>query len=871
VIPPRLALWLLRWRLIAEDREFALGDLEEEFRERVDRDGRARARRWYWRQAFRSVFIRRPRRCSGASAPPRRTSAMSYLLQDMKFALRLLRRSPGFTAIVITSLALGIGASTAMFTVVHAALLKPLPFKDSGRLVTAMNGTNAEDANPLNYPQLLQWRDDFKVFEAQAGYFNWSATITGDGDPEAVRGIRSTANLFPTLGVEPIVGRLFTQADETRETAPVVLLSESLWRRRYSADPHIPGRRIILNDQPFTVIGVLPGWFRRVRPTDEPRDLFIPLRLTVQTAPASLNFITSVARLKPGQTVGVAQEQLQAAVLRANLNAQPQPRVWVQSMRDRMVMSSRPVLLALFGAVGFLMLITCANLANLLLARSVGRQREIAVRIALGAGRPRIVIQVLTECLILALSGGATGMLMAWLMVRAATSLPVLAQAGIYELSLDWAVVGFAFALSTLVAVLFGLLPALRAGRANAAVDLRDGLRVTGRDRLRSTFVVAEIALTLVLLAGTALLGRSLAKLIDVEKGFSTDSVLTFSLAASPRTYPTAPDWVRFFETVLERISHVPGVTAAGAASEVPLAGGDTVGGVLIEGRTFAPGQQPFAQKRIVSPGYFAALQIPTKRGRVFNAADSAAAPGVMVISEAFAKRWFPNEDPIGKRVGFNWDMDGHQTVVGVVADVKHNGLDDPENPAIYVTLAQRQDSRFNILVQTSVPPESVISAIRAEVKAIDPNRPLSDVQTMSQVMSASVSGRRLSLSIVGGFALIGLLLAATGIYGVVSHAAQQRTREFGIRLALGAESTSVLGLVLRQGLLLAAIGASLGLAGAVAMGGVLRAQLFGIEPSDPGTLAAVCAGLIVVALVACYLPARRAVNVNPATILREG
>ena len=795
---------------------------------------------------------------------------MTHFSQDIRFALRLLRRSPGFTAVVVLSLALGIGASTAMFSVVHAALLKPLPFKDPGRLVTALGGSSAAEAAPLNYPQLLQWRDDFKVFEEQAGYFNSSATISGEGDPEVVMTIRSTANLFSTLGVQPVVGRLFTQAEELRQAEPVVLLSESIWRRRYNADPNIQGRRIILSDLPYTIIGVLPGWFTRVRPADEPRDLFLPLRVTLQTAPGSLNFLGSIARLKPGQTVATAQEQLQATVLRANPDVQPQPRVIVLPLRDRLVLNSRGVLLALFGAVGFLLLITCANLANLLLARSVSRQREIAVRLAVGAGRRRIVTQLLTECLLLSAAGGATGILVAWLTVHAAASLPVLANAGIFELRLNWTVVGFAVALSTVVAVLFGLMPALRAGRANAAIDLRDGIRVTGSDRLRSTFVVAEVALTLVLLAGAALLGRSLAKLIDVEKGFSTDSVLTFTLAASPRKYPKEPDQIRFFDTVLDHISRVPGVTAAGVSSEVPLSGGDTNGTVLIEGRTFAPGQSPNAQKRIVSPGYFAALQIPTRRGRVFNASDDGKSQAVMVISEAFAKRWFTNEDPIGKRVGFNWDMEGFQTVVGIVADVKHNGLDDPENPAIYVTHAQRAESQFAVFVKTSVPPETVVSGIRAQVKSIDPNRPVSGVRTMSTVMSASVSGRRLSLNIVGAFALIGLLLAATGIYGVVSHAAQQRTREFGIRLALGAESTSVLGLVFRQGLLLTVIGASLGLAGALALGGVVRAQLFGIEPSDPATLATVGVAVIVVALVACYLPARRALKVNPASILRE-
>ena len=796
---------------------------------------------------------------------------MTHVSQDIRFALRLLRRSPGFTAVVVLSLALGIGASTAMFTVVHAALLKPLPFKDPARVVAAMYGANAEESYPLSFQQLMQWRDEFQVFEEVAGYFNWSATIGGEGDPERLTAMRGTASLFTTLGVEPIVGRLFTKAEESRESGPVVLIGESIWRRRYNADPNIQGRRITVNDQVFTIVGVLPGWLHRVRPGDDEWELFAPLRLTAQNAPATLNFISVVARLKKGQSVALAQEQLQAAVLRANPDAQPRPRVFVQPLRERLVMNSRSVLLGLLGAVGFLLLITCANLANLLLARGISRQREIAVRLAVGAGRRRIVTQLLTECLLLAGAGCAIGILAAWAAIRAAASLPVLTEAGVYELALNWPVVAFAVALSTLVALLFGLVPALRAGRANAAINLRDGARATSRDRLRNTFVVAEVALTLVLLTGAALLGRSLARLIDVDKGFDPNSVLTFSLSTSPVKYPKAQDQIQFFQSVLERIRHIPGVESAGVASAIPLGGNDTFGRITVEGRTFPPGQEPDAQKRIVSAGYFETLRIPVRRGRAFNATDDVRTPGVIVVNETFVRRWFPDQEPIGQRVGFNWDMDGFQTVIGVVADVKQNGLDDPAFPTVYVAMPQRADSGFTVVVRTSGPPEGIVNAVRAEIKAIDPTRPISRVRPMTSLMAASVSGRRLSLNIVGGFALIGLLLAATGIYGVVSHSAQQRTREFGIRLALGAESASVLALVFRQGLLLAVIGAALGLGGALAMGGLLQAQLFGIESSDPTTLAAVSVGLIAIALVACYLPARRAVQVNPASILRDG
>jgi predicted permease len=543
----------------------------------------------------------------------------------------------------------------------------------------------------------------------------------------------------------------------------------------------------------------------------------------------------------------------------------------VVPVRDRLIANGRSVLLALMGAVGFLLLITCANLANLLLSRGVARRREMAVRFAVGASRPRIAAQLLTESIILSLMGGAAGLLLAWFAVRVAASLPVIARAGIYTLSLDWAVLGFTGGVAILVGMLFGLMPALRAGRARESDLLRDGARVAGgRDRLRNSFVVAEVALTVVLLAGAALLGRSLANLIRVDKGFVGDSVVTFGLSTTTAKYRIEDDQIRYFETVLERIARVPGVETVGLINEIPLGSSDTDGGVPIEGRTFPPGQGPRAQKRIVSPGYFTTLGIPIKRGRNFDATDTAGADPVMVVSESFATRWFPNEDPIGRKVGFAWEMDGFQTVIGVVGDVKHNGLDDGATPAVYVTMAQRPDSGFTIAVRTGVDPESLVPAIRQAVKAVDPDRPMTQVRTMTQMMAASVGARRLSLNLVSGFALIGLLLATTGIYGVVSHATQQRSREFGIRLALGAERGSVLRLVLRHGCVLALVGVAIGVTGALAMGDIIRAELFGIDPSDPVTLAAVCGGLAIVTLAASYVPARRAVRVNPASVLRE-
>ena len=869
-MPPRLAVWLAGFRCASDEREYLLGDLEEEFIERARGSGLAAARRWYWRQAIRSLVTRRPRRFVQQQTQTRK-SPMSHLGFDIRFALRLLRRSPGFTAVVTLTLALGIGATTAIFSVVHAALLKPLPFKDPQGIVNPMNGTNLEDADVLSYPQVRRWKE-FQIFDQMAGYFSWGASIGGADQAEYLEGIRTSASLFTILGVQPIVGRLFTEAEEFRTAERVVLISESLWRRMFNADQNIQGRSIVLNETPFMIVGVLPRWFRGVRPNDEVPHIFIPLRLTDESAPDSLRFMATVARLKTGQSIAGSQEQLQAAVLRDAPDANPPNRVVVLPFRERIVADSRGVLLGLLAAVGLLLLITCANLANLLLARAIGRRKEIAVRLAVGADRRRIVSQLLTESVMLSVAGGLGGVLIAWVVVRTAASLPALADAGVYDLTLSWPVLLFSVLLTLVIGVLFGMAPALRAGHSQMTADLRDGTRVAGgRDRLRHVLVVGEVALTLMLLAGAGLLGRSLVKLLEADKGYSSESVITFRLSASPTRYRTPDDQARFYQSVVDRVSTVPGVVAVGFTSDLPLTNSDASGGVPIDGRTFPPGQDPMAQKRVISPGYFAAMGIPMRQGRDFLRTDTKTSPAVIIISEAFAKKWFPGEDPIGKRIAFNWDMDGFQDIIGVVPDLKHNGLDDAPTPAIYVSFLQRGDGAFDYAIRTSVPPESLMPAIRAELKAIDPTRPLRDVRTMDTLVAASIGGRRLSLDLVGAFALIGLLLAATGIFGVVNHTAQQRTREFGIRLALGAERRSVIGLVMRQAIALALVGLVIGVAGVIALGRIIRAQLFGVEPSDPFTLAAVCAALLATAILAGYHPARRAVRTNPANVLREG
>ena len=795
---------------------------------------------------------------------------MANFLQDLRFSVRLIRRTPGFALAIVATLALGVGVTTAMFTVVYATLLKPLPFSDPQRLALTLEGRSPSEAEVLSYTDLRDWQNS-GAFENVAGYFRWNPTVTDLGDADIIRGLRVTASLLPLLGIEPALGRHFTVEDERRGSEPVVMISHAFWLARFGGDDQVLSKRLILNDQRWTIVGVLPRSFTVLRPADGAIDAIAPLRLNDENAPASLHFITAIARLKPGTDVTQTQERLVETLRQRYPDVQPQPAAVVMPLQEALVGRSQPILLALFGAVACVLLIACANLANLTMARASGRRHEMAVRRAIGASRWRIAQQWLTESLTLSMLGGAAGLFLAFLLVRLISESQVVARAGAYGLTVDAAVLAFAGAASVIAGILFGMAPAVHSSRAGLTSPIASGRRLSsGRSPLRSGLVIAEIALTLILLVGAGLLLRSFSNLQATEKGFASDRLVSFDLSASSAKYRTPEDASRFFRNVIERLGHIPGVDGVGVVNELPLSGGGVNGSVPIEGKTYPPGQEPSAEKRIVNPDYFRVMGIRVLGGRTFTDRDVHGSPAVMVVSRSFARRYFGDDTAIGKRAAFNWDMDNFQEIIGVVDDVAHYGLGESPIPMVYVSYLQRPDDTFSVVLRTSSDASTLANAARTEVRAIDPARPVRAARSMDAVIAASLEARRLSLLLVGGFAILGLLLAATGIYSVINYVTRQRMHEFGIRLALGAEPASVIRLVLRQGLVLGGIGLGIGIGGALLLTGLVKGQLFGVTPTDPATFVIVAAGVLAVTLLACYAPARRANRVSPTIVLRS-
>ncbi len=805
---------------------------------------------------------------------------METLLRDIRYGVRSLLKRPGFTAIALVALALGIGANTAIFSVVSAVLLRPLPYPEPERLMQIGRSYGGNEVYPASEPKFIFWSENNQSFEAMAATqgFGSGVNVSGGSEPEYVEGLRVSSEFFHVLGVFPATGRIFTKEEDSQSGERVVILTDGLWRRRYGADERMIGKTVTLNGVNHVVVGILPLSFQYTSPTD----LFIPLRLNPASREGGHN-LTVIGRLKRGvtQAQALAEMRLVGEKFRATFQQMmsEDESVNLVSTQESLVQSSRLSLLILLGAVAFLLLIACANVANLQLTRAAARQKEMAIRLALGAGWGRVVRQLLAEGMVLALSGGAAGLLLA---LWATHSLMALIPAGMVqrrdELSFDWRVLFFTLSIAILTGIVFGLAPVLQARLVDVSHALKQG---SGRSsaihgRLRNTLVVTEVAVTLVLLIGAALLIRTFANLRGVGPGFDSQHVLTFQVALSGPQYDTTAKVADFYRRALERFASVPGVEAAAVTSSLPLMGQFNLPYAL-------PGDsEPKAsvQYRMISPDYFRVMKITLRQGRVFSASDGAGSAAVVIINEAFARQNFFNTDPLGQQlcVGCSYGDPAMRSVVGVVSDTKQSSLSTPGPPTVFVPFAQVPDAlnvrlkqfvASNFVIRTIGDPMQLASTARQEVQRLDAALPVRNLRPMEEVLSRSIAQERFNMSLLGLFATIGLTLAAIGIYGVMSYAVTQRTREIGVRMALGAQRLDVMRLVVRQGMTLVIIGVVLGLAGAFALTRLMASLLFEVTAKDPFTFVAVSALLTLVAFVACYLPARRATKVDPLVALR--
>jgi putative ABC transport system permease protein len=809
---------------------------------------------------------------------------MDALVRDIRYSLRRLRKSPAFTLIVLLTLALGIGANTAIFSVVNTVLLRPLPYRAPDRLVSVEHfypSLNNMEA-PVSARGFHDYRDKTKSFESFAVETQFGANLTGTGDPERVPGSRVSGDWFHVLGVTPILGRTITRDDDELGHEHVVVLSYGLWTRLFANSPSTVGKNIELNGETYRIIGVMPPGFYAF--FNRKADLFVPVALTQQqlTGGYTNEFLNSVGRLKPG--VALDQARAEMALFAENLKKEnpnsfsPKWTLKVRTLDDLSSGGARTGLLVLLGAVGFVLLIACANVANLLLARAAIRIKEIAIRSALGADRASLIRQLLTESVLLAVGGGILGLLLArWGVQTLVTIFPQLPRAS--EMGIDGNVMVFTLLVSVATGVLFGLAPALQSSASNLQETLKDGSRSGSADfagrTLRRGLVVAEVALSLTLLVGAGLLIKSVARLQSVNPGFDSHNLLLFNLNLPKTKYPSDTAQTQLIGQVAERLNTLSGVQAAGVTSVIPFGGGWSTSSFEIEGLVVPPGQNgPWGDIRVVSPRFFEAMRIPLKRGRLFGPLDAFGAPPVTIIDEVFAKKYFANTDPIGKRITFGPRRGSTDstwiTIVGVVGHAAHEGLDAEPRIQYYFPTTQTGIPSMTVVLRTSGNPVALLPAAREAVHAIDRNLPLSAVTTMDKQVEASVGQRRLSMFLLGVFSAIAVVLASIGLYGVMSYSVTQRTRELGIRMALGAARTRVLALVVGQGMALAIAGVVIGLAGALALTRLLSSQLFGIGATDPATYVIVSLLLSAIAFAATLVPALRATRVDPVVALRE-
>jgi putative ABC transport system permease protein len=801
---------------------------------------------------------------------------MGDLWRDLRFGFRALVKNKAFTGVVVLTLALGIGANSLIFSVINTVLLRPLSYQDPDGLIVVWehNVPRARDRNIVSPANFLQWRDQNKVFEQLAAFQDVRLNLTGVGDPEELPVQRITANLFPMLGVAASPGRNFTNDEDSPAAERVAILSHRLWQRRFNGDPQVIGKPLALNNESYTVVGIMPAEFEFFNPEIE---VWVPLKFAADARNARGRSLNVLARLKPGITLEQARGDMTGIAARLAQEFPDRNKGWTVNLiplREQFVGNFRLALLVLLGAVGCVLLIACANVANLLLARTAARRREISVRLALGATRGRIVRQLLTESLLLSFIGGGLGLLLAFVGGDLLAALLPKTMPHVQKIGINWPVLGFTLLISLLTGVIFGLAPAFYASKGDVNESLKDGVRGStagGGRRLRSVLLVFEVALALILLIGAGLLFKSFMKLQDVKPGFNPENVLTVRITLPQTGYAENDRQIAFFDQLLERVSALPGVQSAGTNSFLPLGGIATSTSFTIEGRPQPEGaEEPVADIRSISPKYLETMGITLLKGRGITAQDTEKSPKVAIINETMARRIFPNEDPLGKRVSLSWSSPMIGEIVGVAEDVREQGLDVPTRPMIYWSYPQFTSPTMNLVVRTTLEPSNLVASIRSEILRIDKNQPASRIVSMEQLLSESVAQPRFRTVLLALFAVVALILATVGIYSLISYGVAQRTGEIGVRMALGALPRDILKMVIGQGMLLVLIGIAIGLAAAYGMTRIMSSLLYGVEATDPVIFVSIATLLVVVALSACYLPARKALRVDPMEALRH-
>jgi predicted permease len=885
--PPRLAARLLLRRVPAAWREFVAGDLEEEFRARAAVNPSA-ARRWFWRQAIRCAIN-----------PPRQPQAYPYstfssgdswmrtLIGDIRYGVRVLRRAPSFALAVIAVFALGIGANTAIFTIVNTVLLRPLPFEDSDRLVRIFHvppqstfpGMKTFSISPANF---YDWQRAARSFDGMALYHFREFALTGSGNAESIVACAVGGNFFDIVGTKPEIGRAFLPEEDTPAHGHVVVLSDAFWKSRFGGAADVVGRTLTLDGQAYEIVGVMPARFTNHAWGATARDLWVPLAQTdTQKAVRDNHNLQAIARLRPGVTVEQADAEMRAISTRLEAEFPKENAGWgatVIALRELIVGDIRLSLVMLLAAVALVLLIACANVGNLLFARALARRKEIAIRSALGAARSRVFRQLLVETLLLAAAGGALGLFLANQTLRAGAALLANQIPRADELSMDWRVVLFVAGVSLATGILAGTLPAVRAGRT----DLNEALKEGGRHdsavgvRTRRVLIVCEVALSVVLLMGAAVMIRTLVNLRNVDAGFDPHGVLTLRVSLSTTRYHSGDQMFNQLDRTLAELRAVPGVRSAGAIDDLPVMGG-SVQPIVLEGHAeLLPKDQPTVNVRTIRPGYLATMRVPIVRGRDITESDD----NVMLVSRATAKLLWGDDDPIGRRVSLPLQSKSRMLrVIGIVGDVKQSELTEPVNPTVYQAsrgpitdaIAAGSGGSFGLAVvlRSSVPPLSVAESAVAAVHRVDPAMPVDDVKTMDAILDETTTSQRFSATLLGAFAVVALILASVGIYSVLSYIVRGRSREIGIRTALGASASAVVRMVIAEGMTPAAIGIGIGAGAALLSGRLLEKLVFGVSASDPATLGLVTGSLAAVALLASLVPAYRASRVDPISVLR--